>query len=220
VALAADCALACGAMGKIARDIALMTQSEVGEAVEPAAPGRGGSTAMPHKRNPVLSMRIIAATQPIPGMLAGLLAAMPQEHERAIGNWQAEMGQYPELLRHALAAGHVLAELLEGVRFEEARCRANIDALQGTIFSEQLAALAAAVLGKPDGQALVSTLCARAVENRRHLRDLVHEQRVTDQRLAGVLPGDVDAAFDVERAARASARHVPALLESVASLDL
>ncbi len=215
IGLATDAALATGAMAKVARDIALMAQAEVGEAEEPAAPGRGGSTAMPHKHNPVLSMRVLAAAQPVPALVAGLLAAMPQEYERALGNWQAEAAQFPDVLIHAVAAARALAELLEGVKFEQRRCRANIDALEGTIFSESLASLFAPALGKPEAQALVATLCTKAVATRTHLRELARQQLASDNRLAAVPGADVDAVFDLDRAARASAQRVQPMLEAL-----
>jgi 3-carboxy-cis,cis-muconate cycloisomerase len=216
VGLATDAALAAGAMAKVARDIALMVQAEVGEAEEPGVPGRGGSTAMPHKHNPVLCLRVLAATQPVPALVAGLLAAMPQEHERALGNWQAECAMFPDVLIHTLTAARALTELLEGVRFVEARCRANIDALQGTIFSESLAGLFAPALGKPEAQALVATLCTRAVATRTHLRELARQQLATEDRFASVSRADVEAVFDLDRAARASAQQVQPMLEALA----
>lgn len=220
VALAADGALAAGTMAKIARDIALMTQAEIGEAAEPPAPGRGGSTAMPHKRNPVLCMRVVAAAEAVPGVLAALLAAMPQEHERALGNWQAELAHYPDLLIQVRAASHALADLLEGLEFDEARCLDNLDALQGTIFSEGLAALFIAKLGRAEGQAAVAALCAHALETGTHLHKLAADHLTADARLAGITPADLAAAFDLERGARASKRQVAPLLEAVAKLDV
>ena len=211
IALACDLALSAGVMAKIARDISLMTQAEVAEAVEPQAEGRGGSTAMPHKRNPVLSMRVLAAVQPLPGLVANLLAAMGQEHERALGNWQAEMSQYPAVFIHALAAARALAELLEGLQIDEARCRANIDALRGTIFSEKLAALLLPMLGKTESQALVAQLCREALEGRKHLRDCAAEH----PRLQSVPAADLTAVFDVEAAARVSMRQVEPMLEAI-----
>jgi 3-carboxy-cis,cis-muconate cycloisomerase len=215
IGVAADAALATGTMAKIARDIALMAQAEVGEAAEPAVPGRSGSTAMPHKHNPVLSMRVLAAAEPVPGLIAGLLAALPQEYERALGNWQALAAQLPDVIIHTLSAAAALAELVEGVRFDEARCRANIDALQGTIFSESLAGVLAPALGKPEAHALVATLCTRATATRTHLRDLARQQLTTEPRLAAVPRTEVDAVFDLDRAARASAQQVQPMLEAL-----
>ncbi len=214
VALACEAALICGTMAKIARDIAIMAQVEVGEAAEPSAPGRGSSTAMPHKLNPVLSMRVLAATQAVPGMMANLFAAMPQEHERALGNWQAELGQYPDVWLHALAAGEPLGELLEGLTIDATRCRANIDALHGVLFSERLAALLIPVIGREEGQSLVASMCREAVESRTHLRQLARDHVGSDPRMSAIGPAELIRVFDLNDAAEPSAREVARMLES------
>jgi len=219
IALATDVALAAGSMRKVAADIALMVQAEVGEAAEPSALGRGGSTAMPHKRNPVLCLRVLAATQPVPGLIANLLASMPQEHERALGNWQAETSQYPAVLLHATRAASALAELLEGLSIDPVRCRDNIAALRGSVFSEPLAALFGPALGKTDAQALVSELARRAQHGTgEHLLGLAVEQQHSNPRLAGLTAREVEAVFDVDRAAQASARQVEPMLSALAGM--
>src|SRR5207302_7702986 len=88
--LGAALATVCGVLGKIGKDIALLMQAEVGEAAEPAAPGRGASSAMAHKRNPVLALTAEVAARRAPGLVATLFAGMVQEHERALGGWQVE----------------------------------------------------------------------------------------------------------------------------------
>ena len=212
IALATDAGLACGAMAKIARDVALMAQAAVGEAHEAHADGRGASSAMPHKRNPVLTVRVLAATQPVPGIVSGLLAGMAQEHERALGNWQAELAQFPAVFTHALGAAAALAELLEGLHIDAARCRSNIDALKGTIFSERLAGLLLPVLGKQAAQALVADLCRRALASGRPLHDLAREQLSGDARLQPHLAKDLDDVFDIARPVRLSAAQIEPLL--------
>jgi 3-carboxy-cis,cis-muconate cycloisomerase len=216
IALPTAVALAAATMRKIALDIALMAQAEVGEAAEPAAAGRGGSTAMPHKRNPVLSMRVLAATQPVPGHLANLLASMAHEHDRALGNWQAEAGEFAAVFGHAHAAAAALAELLAGLTIDQARCRHNIDATRGSVFSEALAALLVPAVGKRAGQALVSEL-ADQVRQREGatLRAVALEQLRADPRLASVSPASVEAVFDVNRATQASARQVAPMLAAI-----
>jgi 3-carboxy-cis,cis-muconate cycloisomerase len=210
--LGCDLGIACGVMTKIARDLSLMMQAEVGEAREPSSEGRGGSTAMPHKHNPLLTMRVLAASQALPGLVANLLAGMAQEHERALGNWQAEMDQHRMLVEHALAAAQALAELLEGLHIDPERCRANIDALHGIIFSEALTALFSPMLGKHQAQTLVAALCQKSVEEQRSLQQLVIEQLASDPALAAVGTGDVIAVFDVRNAARASEHETDRLL--------
>ena len=217
--LATDTALAAGVMGKIARDIALMAQAEVGEVAEAEVAGRGGSTAMPHKRNPVLTMRVIAAVHAIPGMVANLLAAMPQEHERALGSWQAELAQWPDLFIHAVTGARALEELLAGLQVDVPRCRANIESLHGVIFAERLAEIFTPALGRTEAQALVADLCRRATGERRQLRDLALERVGTDARLAACPAPDVEATFDVDRAAQASARQVEPTLKSALSAE-
>jgi len=220
VALAADIGISGGTMAKIARDLSLMMQFEVGEASEPSSTGRGGSTAMPHKRNPVLTMRVLATLQPLPGWIANLLSAMVQEHERGLGNWQAEIDQYRMLVDNALAGALALAELLEGVRFDVTRCRANIDALYGTIFSEALTTLLAPALGKANTQECVAALCSEAVETKRPLRDLALGMRDADPALSGIAREDIAAVFEVQRAARASERETEAMLRTIEMTDL
>ncbi|HET9148597.1 MAG TPA: 3-carboxy-cis,cis-muconate cycloisomerase [Acetobacteraceae bacterium] len=118
--LACAIAAATGAAGKIATDIMLMMQGETGEAAEPAAPGRGGSSAMAHKRNPTLSIAVRAAALRAPHLAAALLAAIPQEHERAAGAWQAEQAVWPELMLAAGGAFAALREALEGLSVDAA----------------------------------------------------------------------------------------------------
>jgi 3-carboxy-cis,cis-muconate cycloisomerase len=215
IALATDTALLCGSMAKIAQDVALMAQSEVGELSEPPAEGRGSSSAMPHKRNPVLSMRIIAATQPMPGVIANLLAAMPQEHERALGNWQAELAQWPAVFTHSLSAAQALAELLDGLEIHVRRCGENIDALQGVIFAESACEVLASALGKREAQSMMAKLCQRAISERRSLAILVLERTETDLRYKSIDQSQVQKLFDTEFAAAASARLVKGLLDQI-----
>ncbi|MDM0112828.1 3-carboxy-cis,cis-muconate cycloisomerase [Variovorax sp. J22R133] len=136
VALGCEMGLLAGSLGKIARDIALMGQYEVGEVAEPSEPGRGGSSAMPHKRNPVGSMVALAAAQRAPQRVAALLATMVQEHERALGNWQAELGEWPQLLMSAHGSVRALAGALPGLQIDAQRMRANIENLRAVLPAE------------------------------------------------------------------------------------
>ena len=133
VALGCELGLLTGSLGKIALDISLMGQYEVGELAEPSEPGRGGSSAMPHKRNPVASMVALAAAHRAPQRVAALLAAMPQQHERALGAWQAELAEWPQLWMAAHGSLHALAGALPGLQIDAARMRANIDHLRGEL---------------------------------------------------------------------------------------
>ncbi|MEO8387037.1 3-carboxy-cis,cis-muconate cycloisomerase [Polaromonas sp.] len=133
VALGCELGLLVGSLGKIAKDISLMGQYEVGELAEPAEPGRGGSSAMPHKRNPVACMVALAASQRAPQRVAALLATMGQEHERALGSWQAELAEWPGLLMSAHGSVRAMAQALPGLQVDTQRMHANLDTLRAEL---------------------------------------------------------------------------------------
>ncbi len=133
VALGCELGLLVGSLGKMAKDISLLGQFEVGEVAEPSEPGRGGSSAMPHKRNPAACMVALAAAQRAPQRVAALLAAMPQEHERALGNWQAELAEWPGLLMSAHGSARAMAQALAGLQVDTQRMRANLGALRAVL---------------------------------------------------------------------------------------
>ncbi|SEA22344.1 3-carboxy-cis,cis-muconate cycloisomerase [Variovorax sp. YR216] len=133
VALGCELGIMVGSLGKIAKDVSLMGQYEVGELAEPSEPGRGGSSAMQHRRNPIASMAALAAAERAPQRVAALLQAMPQEHERALGAWQAELGEWPQLLMAAHGSVRALAGALPGLQVDAARMRSNIDRLRAEL---------------------------------------------------------------------------------------
>ncbi|MCZ2498971.1 3-carboxy-cis,cis-muconate cycloisomerase [Xylophilus sp. Kf1] len=122
-----------GTLGKLARDLSLMQQFEVSEVSEPMVAGRGASSAMPHKRNPVACMVALAAAQRAPQSVAALLAAMPQEHERSLGHWQAELAEWAQLMLSAHGAARALAGALPGLEVNAPRMQANLDALRASL---------------------------------------------------------------------------------------
>jgi 3-carboxy-cis,cis-muconate cycloisomerase len=146
VRLAAAIAGSVGVAGKIGTDIALMMQSEVLEVVEPAAPGRGGSSAMAHKRNPTLSIAARAAAARMPGYVATLLGAMDQEHERAAGNWQAEAATWPALMLAASGGIAAMAEALSGLEVKPEQMAKNLELLQDKTLPEAVGPLIARAL--------------------------------------------------------------------------
>ena len=164
--------LTCGTLGKIARDLGLLSQTEVGEVTEPGAPGRGGSSSMPHKRNPVASARALAAAVQAPGLVATMLAAMPQEHERAIGLWQAEWDTLPALTALAADAATAMADTLAHLDVDEARMRANLDAAGGVARAEGLLAALARRIGRVEAGRMVEEACRRAVADSRTLTEV------------------------------------------------
>lgn len=161
VRLGLEVAVLTGSLGKIATDLALMSQAEVGELAEPSAPGRGSSTAMAHKRNPVSSMTALAAAARTPHRAAALLATMPQAHERGLGNWQAELAEWPALFTSAHGAAQALCDALCGLQVHADRMRQNIEALRGSVFTApDFDAQAAAVPGAAMAQRLLAALDA------------------------------------------------------------
>jgi 3-carboxy-cis,cis-muconate cycloisomerase len=160
-------------IGKIARDLALLSQAEVGEMLEsPPTKGVGGSSAMPHKRNPVACLQALAAAVRAPGLMATLLSGALGEHERALGGWQAELVTIPELVDAAGSALDALERIAAGLVVNAERMKANLDARQGLVFSERLARVIARDTDRASALALVDDWSAVAVKERRHLRDV------------------------------------------------
>jgi 3-carboxy-cis,cis-muconate cycloisomerase len=170
-----------GTLGKIATDVKLHAQTEVGELAEGAA---GGSSAMPHKQNPVGAVLISAAAQRIPGLVSTLLSAMPQEYERAAGAWQAEWEPLTELLRLVAAASAHTTRMLSGLRVNTGRMTANLDLTGGLVMAEGAAGALMHALGRTAAQDLVTGLCRNAVERGTTLR----EELLADERVRAVLP--------------------------------
>ncbi|WP_184449901.1 3-carboxy-cis,cis-muconate cycloisomerase [Xanthomonas sp. 3498] len=185
-------ALLAGSLGKIGRDVALLMQSEVAEAFEPAAAGKGGSSAMPHKRNPVGCVVAIAAATRAPGLLATLFAALPQEHERAVGGWHAEWETLPELVRLSAGSLAQVRVLVEGLELDRARMAAHLDSHGGLLYAEAVAVTLAAHLGKAAAHALVESAVRRALATQQHLRAMLAEE---PQVSAVLTPADLDALF-------------------------
>jgi 3-carboxy-cis,cis-muconate cycloisomerase len=183
-------------MGKVARDVVLLAQTEVAEAAEGAGEGRGGSSTMPHKRNPVGAMAVIACAQRAPGLVATILGAMGQEHERAAGAWQAEWEPFLELLRLAGSAANALRELLAGLDVDADRMRADLDATGELVMSESVAAALAESIGRPAAQDLVAEAASVSARSGRAFREVLADTPGVSE----VLGADgLDAALDPRR---------------------
>lgn len=205
--LAGELGVLAGALGKIAKDISLMAQGELGELAEPSGAGRGGSSTMPHKRNPVAAMTALAAALRTPHRVAALLAAMVQEHERGLGNWQAELAETAGLYLGVHGALKALADAAPGLQVDAARMRHNIDAQHGLVFAEAVAMQLAQQLGKARAHALLEAWSHEAVAARRPLREVLLQALSKDDALRAQLGADqVEALFSVERAAAHASR--------------
>jgi len=148
--IAAALGILIGSLGKMARDVSLLAQDGIGEAREPAIPGRGGSSAMAHKRNPTGCQITLSAALRAPGLVAGILAGLPAEQERGLGGWQAEGPALADLFLIAAGAAEAMATVAEGLEIEEAAIVRNLAAVGiGTDIGES-AALVADLLAMND----------------------------------------------------------------------
>jgi 3-carboxy-cis,cis-muconate cycloisomerase len=171
--LAGALGTAAGALGKLALDITLLAQTEVGEVREAGGEGRGGSSTLPHKRNPVRAVLVRAAATRVPGLVATLLAAMAQEQERASGAWHAEWEPQAELLRLVGGAAARARELLEGLEVDPDRMRANLEATGGLLLTERIAGTLAGTLGRVAAGDLVQRLASASAGSGRPLREVL-----------------------------------------------
>ena len=128
--LGAEAAILAGAAAKIARDVSLLMQPEVGEASEPAGAGRGGSSSLPHKHNPARCLLALEAAQRVPGLAATLLAQLTPEHERGLGQWQGQWFTLRALLNAAASALAAMAEVLEGLQIDAVAMRADAEVMR------------------------------------------------------------------------------------------
>lgn len=189
--IAAAVAILTGTCGKIARDVSLLMQTDTAEAFEPSAPGRGGSSTMPHKRNPVASAAALAAATMAPNLLATLMAAQVQEHERSAGPWHAEWPTLPMLMLAASGGLAAIVGIAEGLEVDVQRMRDNLDMTHGLIMAEAVAMALAEKIGKSEAHHVVEDASRTAIRERQHLRDVLRgDPRVTahlgDTRINGL----------------------------------
>ncbi|POA32945.1 MULTISPECIES: 3-carboxy-cis,cis-muconate cycloisomerase [unclassified Pseudomonas] len=168
--------LIAGSLGKLGRDISLLMQTEAAEVFEPSAPGKGGSSTMPHKRNPVGAAVLIGAATRVPGLLSTLFSAMPQEHERSLGLWHAEWETLPEIC--CLVSGALQQALLitEGLEVDAERMAQNLDLTQGLVLAEAVSIVLAQRIGRDKAHHLLELCCKRAVAEQRHLRAVLGDE--------------------------------------------
>lgn len=204
--------LVAGSLGKMGRDISLLMQTEAAEVFEPSAPGKGGSSTMPHKRNPVGSAVLISAATRVPGLLSTLFSAMPQEHERSLGLWHAEWETLPEIC--CLVAG-ALAQALniaQGLEVDAERMAQNLDLTHGLVLAEAVSIELAQRVGRETAHHLLEQCCKRAVAEHRHLRAVLgDEPEITAQLSSAELDRLLDPAHYLGQATtwveRARAEH-------------
>jgi 3-carboxy-cis,cis-muconate cycloisomerase len=202
-----------GGLGKMATDIAHLASTEVGEVAEPYLPGRGGSSAMPHKRNPVSCTVVLSAQAAAPGHVTTLLQAMLAAHERPAGLWHAEWHALPALFGLASGALREARVLAEGLEVDPGRMRANLALTKGLLFADAAAARLGAALGREAAHALVEDAAAEVRAGGGELRAVLEAR--PEVRSAAI---DLASAFALAPATEAAARWVDRVLRDIPAL--
>jgi 3-carboxy-cis,cis-muconate cycloisomerase len=205
-AFASALGVLCGSLAKIANDVVLLSQTEVGEVFEPSAPGRGTSSTMPHKRNPVLCTTILANAHRVPFLVASMLAAMPQSHERSAGRWHSEWETLDDIM--GLGGGTLVQAivLMQGLEVNQSRMRQNIDLTQGLIFAETVALALAETQGKQAAHDTIKTACGQVTATGKSLRSILEEMNL------GFTTENLDHFFQPENAIGASLEIIDEIL--------
>jgi 3-carboxy-cis,cis-muconate cycloisomerase len=183
----------CGNLAKFATDIILLMQTEIAEVFEPHQAGRGGSSTMPQKRNPIASEYVLAASRGVHALVPLMLSAMAQDHERATGPWQSEQLALPQVF--VLTSGALMhaAAIAEGMTVDTKRMRQNLDSTHGLVLAEAVMMAAAKALGRDKAHHVVEHAASKAIAEKRPLADILKE----DKTLAGHLSAaEIDRVLD------------------------
>ncbi|HSD28219.1 MAG TPA: 3-carboxy-cis,cis-muconate cycloisomerase [Vicinamibacteria bacterium] len=201
--------LLAGTLGKIAKDIGLHTQTEVAEVSEPRGEGRGASSSMAHKRNPVSSAVVLSAALRIPALVATMLGAMVQEDERGLGGWHAEWETLPELVGLLGGALHHLADTVAGLRVDTVRMAVNLEATRGLVFAEAAEMALGARAGRPAARRLVEAACRRAEAEGRSLEEVLAADPEVGRHLSRE---ELSLVFEPQRSLGAAGRLIDGVL--------
>jgi len=209
VEIASTLALIVGNVGKMAKDWSLLMQTEIAEVFEPAAKGRGGSSTMPHKRNPVAAASILAAANRVPALMASVYQSMVQEHERALGAWHAEWLAIPEIFQLCAGALERGSEVLEHMQVNADAMQRNLECTNGLIMAEAVMMALAPKLGRLNAHHLVEQACQQAVAQQKHLKTVLsnmeqvnvhfNEQALDDLFNPAAYLGNIQAQIDAVR---------------------
>lgn len=167
--------LVCGSLGKIAKDVILLSQSEIGEVVEGHEESRGSSSTMPQKRNPIASEFVLAAVRGVHALTPMMFAAMVSEHERSTSAWQSEPLALPQMFVLAAGALERTMSIVKNVAPDPDRMRRNLDSNHGLIMAEALATRLTSALGRTNAHKIVERVCNLAIEHGRALADIAGE---------------------------------------------
>ena len=205
-----------GSLGKMARDISLLSQTDVAEVAEPEQAGRGGSSAMPHKRNPVGCAVALSAAVRVPGLVSTMLSGMVQENERALGGWQAEWDTLPDIMRLAAGSLAQMKQVTAGLTVDAARMRLNLDATHGQIMAEAVTLALGGSIGRMAAHQLVEQACREAGSQHRHLREILAQDATVAAHLSAA---ELDRLMDPAQYTGQSAAFVDKVLATWGRLN-
>jgi 3-carboxy-cis,cis-muconate cycloisomerase len=209
--VAATFGLLTGTLGKIARDISVHAQTEIGELREPSGAGRGTSSSMPQKRNPVGCAVVVAAALRVPGLVSTVLAAMVQEHERGLGGWHAEWETIPQIVCLSGGALRHLSAVIAGLEVDATRMRENLDLDNGLLYAEGVTTYLAVRLGKREARGIVEEACRQGLSRKMHLRDVLLE---SPEILKHCSRQELMDLFEPQKLLSASERMIDAVLQA------
>jgi 3-carboxy-cis,cis-muconate cycloisomerase len=172
-ALVCACGVLTGSLGKMARDVSLLMQTEVSEAAEPGGEGRGGSSTMPHKQNPIASALALSSAHRVSGLVSSFLSAMVQEHERGVGGWQAEWSVLAAVIESTGLAAASMAEVAQGLSVNAMRMRNNIESTRGVIFAERAAMVLREKLGREKTQKALKAAARKSAVEKKHFAQVL-----------------------------------------------
>ncbi len=184
-----------GNVGKIAKDISLLMQTEVSEVMEPSAEGKGGSSTMPHKRNPVGCVAIIANATRVPALVSTMLACMLHDHERATGLWHAEWETMAAIVQLTAGCVSKAVEVTNGLEVRKEQMLQNLELTKGLIYAENVSLALAEKIGKQDAHQLVEQLSKEAQERNMYLKDLVLSEDTITKHLSNA---QIESLFNPE----------------------
>jgi 3-carboxy-cis,cis-muconate cycloisomerase len=193
VEIASTLGILTGNLGKIAKDISLLMQTEIGEVSEPSGVGKGGSSTMPHKRNPVSCIAILANAQRVPTLVSTMFASMIQDHERATGAWHAEWETLTDIIKLTGGALNQALILTSGLEINVERMRQNLENTEGLIYAENISLALSEKIGKTEAHELVEKWCKKALEKSVHLKIFISDKK---EILEHFTPTQLDDLFD------------------------
>ncbi len=201
-----------GNIGKLAEDIHLLMQTETGEVFEPFSPGKGASSSMPHKRNPVGCIAIRANSKRIPGLVSTMLYCLDGDHERATGNWHAEWETLSAIVQLSAGSVRQAVAITDGLEVDAKRMRINLEQTRGLIYAENLLVTLTKHIGKTDAEDLVEKNCKEATKQGIHLKELI---RKSPEVMKYISPDKIEDLFDPKNSVGLCEEFINRVLKSV-----